>query len=171
MDILAKEIQIPRTGILFGTYTIGKEKLFLEAAKIFNCKIYTPADKKRIIKCLEFPPDVMTLFSDDKRQAKIHLVSMGQLSIKNLEDYLKKHPYFSRIIAFSPTGWSFSGKYSTSTRNKKGNIVKYGVPYSEHSSFVELREFVANVNPTWIIPTVNNRNSQVAREMVLSLKN
>jgi DNA cross-link repair 1A protein len=45
------------------------------------------------------------------------------------------------------------------------------VPYSEHSSFTELREFVAWLNPVRIIPHVNTDNGgPKATRMVLLLR-
>lgn len=77
----------------------------------------------------------------------------------NLTVLLAKHRLrFRRIVAFRPTGWTFSSKnprsISTCCTDPSGKIHVYGIPYSEHSSFAELCDFVQVVNPHAIIPTV-----------------
>jgi DNA cross-link repair 1A protein len=76
-----------------------------------------------------------------------------------LTRYLEQHQgIFTSIVAFIPTGWEMSRKskstYNVST-TQCGRITIYGIPYSEHSSFTELKRFVQFLKPAEIIPTVN----------------
>jgi DNA cross-link repair 1A protein len=53
-------------------------------------------------------------------------------------------------------------------KNEKDTIQIYDVPYSEHSSFTELRECVALWKPTWIIPTVNVTANDTIQKLLRS---
>ena len=61
-------------------------------------------------------------------------------------------------------GWSYQKK-GLQTR-REGNVTIYGIPYSEHSSFVELRDCVKRLRPKRIIPTVNCPDAASARAIV-----
>lgn len=104
---------------------------------------------------------------------------------------------FSRVVAFRPTGWSYRPKpgdnttdpnlsqlisrnYNSSpaslsyktfstTRDSTPTIRIYNVPYSEHSSFLELTCFIVGLGcqAGWsrVIPTVNVGNSRSRKKM------
>ena len=57
-------------------------------------------------------------------------------------------------LVLCPPGWTYrrSGKLET---RKEGVATVYGIPYSEHSNYAELRDCVASLRPKQLIPTVN----------------
>ncbi|KAK9865832.1 hypothetical protein WJX84_002236 [Apatococcus fuscideae] len=55
-------------------------------------------------------------------------------------------------------------------RRQKGTLISYQVPYSEHSSFPELQEFVHWLQPRRLIPSVGNDCGAKARRMVELLR-
>ena len=49
---------------------------------------------------------------------------------------------------------------------QEGNVKVYGIPYSEHSSFTELRDCVAALRPSKLVPTVNATNHAAAETII-----
>ncbi|GAB2276374.1 hypothetical protein Dimus_011102 [Dionaea muscipula] len=160
----------PRTLFLIGCYTIGKERLFLEVARVVNKKVHVTAAKLRVLKCLGLPEEDMQRFTIHEEESHIHVVPLWTLaSFKRLKQLSCRYANrFSLIISFSPTGWTFAKgkKKSTGRRWQQGTIIRYEVPYSEHSSFSELKEAVKFLSPETIIPSVNNRGKESSDIMV-----
>ncbi|DBA71749.1 TPA: hypothetical protein ACH3X2_011021 [Trebouxia sp. C0005] len=153
-----------KTLFVVGSYHIGKERAFFGAAKAMGFKIWCHAAKKRVMEWCEMPKEDMDCLVSKESAAQIHVVFMGQgLQPEALEQRRLKGDY-AKIVAFRPTGWSYQKK-GLQTR-REGNVTIYGIPYSEHSSFAELRDCVKRLRPKRIIPTVNCPDAASARAIV-----
>uniref|UniRef100_A0A665VHJ8 DNA cross-link repair 1A protein n=1 Tax=Echeneis naucrates TaxID=173247 RepID=A0A665VHJ8_ECHNA len=149
----------PCTLVVCGSYSVGKEKVFLALADVLGSKVCLSRDKYNTMCCLE-SEQVRQCITTDWKAAQVHVLPMMQLTFKKLKDHLARFSQrYNQLVAFKPTGWTFSqqvnsvGDIQPETRD---NISIYGIPYSEHSSFLELKRFVQWIQPVKIIPTVNN---------------
>lgn len=175
IEAIQAEAFNPKTLFLIGSYTIGKERLYMEVARLLQKKIYVGAAKLQILKHLGLPQEIMHWFTANEAESHIHVVPMWTLASFKRMKYLSTQyaDRFDLIVAFCPTGWSFGkGKKRTPGRKwQQGAIIRYEVPYSEHSSFTELREFVRFISPEHIIPSVNNDGPDSANAMLAQLLN
>ena len=171
-DAVRAEAFNPKTLFLFGTYTIGKERVFFEAARALGKKVYVGAQKRKVLEALGSSlsdEDRASITSDDA-STNLHVVPMGSTSFARMKTILRYYrARFDTVVAFKPTGWTFeqSRKHARATaRRARGALVQYAVPYSEHSSFDELRAFVSFLKPRAILPHVGNDRGPKARRMV-----
>lgn len=132
---------------------------FVALAEALGCKVCLSRDKYNTMCCLE-SEQVSQRITTDWKAAQVHVLPMMQLSFKKLQDHLARFAgRYDRLVAFKPTGWTFSQQVKSVDDIQpqiSGNISIYGIPYSEHSSFLELKRFVQWLQPLKIIPTVNN---------------
>jgi len=158
----------PSTIILVGSYSIGKERVFMAIAEEFKMKICITKQKYEVVQCLDFPNWKET-FTTDFSESNLHVVNIGILNVKQLAEYHKEFPKNRSIIAIKPTGWTYDQDalapfdQAPPVKSTNGKIAIYGVPYSEHSSFDELKRFVSKVRPARIFATVG-ANSKKARD-------
>lgn len=148
----------PRVLVVCGTYSIGKEKVFLAIADVLGSKVGMSQEKYKTLQCLNIP-ELSSLITTDMCSSLVHLLPMMQINFKALQSHLKKcGGKYDQILAFRPTGWTHSNKLTSIADiipQTKGNISIYGIPYSEHSSYLEMKRFVQWLKPQKIIPTVN----------------
>lgn len=163
------------TIIVFGTYTIGKERIIIDTALRYGCKIYVTPAKYKIIECLNYAPPILRLFTRKVDEAKIHVLPLWDLGMDKLAQYLKAQSWpVARVVGVKPTGWTFQGNAKTQSKGPKKQTSKdfsvtiWSIAYSEHSSFNELKAFVKLVNAKQVIPTVCN-NSESAKHIVALL--
>lgn len=165
-----------KTLILVGTYTIGKEMIFLELAKCLGEKVYVGAAKRRVLSCLDLSAEDASLLVSNDKMSNIHAVPMWNINFPRMKSILRYYRgRYNAIVAFKPTGWSAGrGGRQTKTTRRRSNrqqsdtMVIYEVPYSEHSSFSEMKEFVDWLGPNKIIPHVGN-DGGTKRDAMLKL--
>ncbi len=78
VDDLASIASYANVLILVGSYTIGKERIYLEIAKALKTRIYVENSKKKILHCLEWP-ELIDYLTDKPGEALVHVVPMGHL--------------------------------------------------------------------------------------------
>ncbi|XP_019341497.1 DNA cross-link repair 1A protein isoform X3 [Alligator mississippiensis] len=148
----------PRTLVVCGSYSIGKEKIFLAIAEVLGSKASMSRDKYKTLCCLESAA-VNSIITMNWKDTLLHILPMMQINFKGLQNHLDKFSEnFDQILAFKPTGWTYSDSCHSLVEIRpqiRGRITIYGIPYSEHSSYVEMKRFVQWLKPQKIIPTVN----------------
>ncbi|WVZ85470.1 hypothetical protein U9M48_032393 [Paspalum notatum var. saurae] len=142
IDFVVRTAQIylkkqPKTLIIVGAYSIGKENVYLAISQALEVPIYTDASRRRILHSFGWS-NLSKRISSCNQSSPLHVLPIGSVNHENLKKYLETlNQRFLAVLAFRPTG----------------------VPYSEHSSFTELRDFVMFLKPQKIIPTVNVGNA------------
>ena len=115
-------------------------------------------------------------------KAAILVVNMNQLnfeSIRRIENQIfeKTKTKFNKVVAYQPTGWTHtsgvkspvkalcSAPSSLLKERSRDNIFIYSAPYSEHSSFTELIDFLHTFKPQRVIPTVGTAPEAVKKQL------
>lgn len=161
----------------FGTYSIGKEKVFLAVAEALNLKIYAGKRKRALLEQCGFGRRLTDRFVDSPGQARVHITGMGALSADGLREYASRNglnnSFIGRGLAvvFKPTGWTFRGDPTKPSRVNRGadQAMVYEVAYSEHSSYEELVQFVTWSKPAKVIPTVGGRSAEETKKILTLL--
>jgi DNA cross-link repair 1A protein len=205
---------------LFGTYTIGKEKVFRGVSKHFREKVIVLDSLKRnILKIVmdDYDEIIETNHSNIREhQHHFFVVGLGELSYDKILDSVlkinqlrKKHcrpdrgsRKITKVYGFKPTGWCHTSKTTSSSKKQRQQVLPWGsgagaiapekallnlpvrrrkvcdvdvtivsVPYSEHSSFTELRDCVQTIGPKRILPTVGALSQRKNMVQMLLNKN
>ncbi|KAL4435464.1 hypothetical protein ABPG77_006226 [Micractinium sp. CCAP 211/92] len=163
---------------LIATYGIGKERLLTAIHDRCGIQLHVADRKHAVMQRLDLPGyDPAQLFTTDRSATPVHVVQWGFLgetwpffrpNYKQMEEYRQEHGA-EEVVGFVPTGWLYEMKRETFSVRSKGACSVHLVPYSEHSSFAELREYVSFLRPHKVIPTVgvNGNDADNARDKML----
>lgn len=117
-------------------------------------------DKLAVLRCLDLADTA--IYTTNPQASPVHVVQWGRLgetwpffkpNWASMEEY-RKEMGVDQVIGFVPTGWMYEMKKAPFSHRSKGASTVHLVPYSEHSSFSELREYVRWVRPHKVVPTV-----------------
>lgn len=156
-------LESPRTLVLFGAYSIGKERVYLHVARSLGIHLYVDAAKRRMLDCLGLAPEDLACLTADAASTRWRVTPMAALRLDRLRALLRQSGgRYDACVAFRPTGWS----YGRGAPRRHGDCTVHEVAYSEHSSFEELRACVRELRPSRIIPTVNCNRADRVRAML-----
>ncbi|XP_048351688.1 5' exonuclease Apollo [Sphaerodactylus townsendi] len=139
--------------VKIGTYTLGKESLLVQLAQEFGTWIVVSPRKLELMILL----GLENVFRTEEEAGWIHVVDFSEICQANMISWNKRHP----TIAILPT----------SRPVKINHPDAHVIPYSDHSSFQELLEFVAWLKPCSIIPVVKTSVCQKYFKQYLSSEN
>lgn len=141
-EVIAALEQHPKERIVIGLRNLGKEDLLTAIASHFNVTIKVSEERYKTLELL----GVHEHFSTSDTNSRIEVVQMVDITRQNMDIWNKEKP----TIAILPTA-IFTALGDFPFHGQRDMIV---VPYSDHSSYVELHRFVAAIKPKSIIPIV-----------------
>jgi DNA cross-link repair 1A protein len=109
--LTSKKDKSSKTLFLFGSYTIGKERIYMSVAERLQMKVFVDTRRYQILSSLEWPKERMQMFTTNKSDTNLWVVPLGSVNFKQMPDYLEEAnknkvfvaPY-GRIVGFRPTG-------------------------------------------------------------------
>ncbi|NWV16004.1 DCR1B exonuclease, partial [Ptilonorhynchus violaceus] len=140
----------PQHHVVIGLYTLGKETLLVDLALEFSTWVVVSPWRLEQMRLLELPD----VFTAEEEAGWIRAVDVAEIRWDTLVSWNSLHP----TIAIIPTGRPVKVTHP--------NI--HLIPYSDHSSFEELCEFVKWLKPCSIIPIVKGTMCQVYFQEYLS---
>ncbi|CAI0450960.1 unnamed protein product [Linum tenue] len=160
IDSVRKECLDKRVLFLIATYVIGKERILLETARRCKTKVLVDGKKMEVLRVLGYGETEG--FTEDVLESDVHVVGWNVLgetwpyfrpNFVKMAEIMAERGY-SRVVGFVPTGWTYEVKRNKFAVRTKDSCEVHLVPYSEHSNYDELREYVKLLRPKRVIPTV-----------------
>lgn len=149
----------PEHEIVLAIYTLGKEDLLVDIALALQTRIVVSQSRMNMLQLLA----LRDVFTTDENRGRVRLVRRQAISRKNMTKWNAEAP----TIAIIPTGL-----FSTLDGHPYANQDDvFTVPYSDHSSYPELLEFVSRVCPRAIYPIVRDSNFMNSNRSVADMHN
>jgi len=166
----------PNHNVFLGIDTLGKEELLVQLAQIFNTKIVVDVERMKLLNIIGNIP--LHLFETDQTKGFIIVKPKQQVTHQRIASLNDNN---QSTIGIVPSGWaagssnnwtcqhycprgynsSFSRQnYDETTRYMLGEVKQlvFNIPYSLHSSYTEIIEFVSILRPRQIYPLTYCKN-------------
>lgn len=182
VDVIASH---PKHDVIIGIDSLGKEDLLIHIARVLKIKIWVWPERLQIMHLLGFDD----IFTTKISLTRVRAVPRYSFSIETLEGLNTMRPTIGimpsglpwvvkplegNARAFGPSS-SIGSKSNVKVRspmdshkpNENSRAVEryheymYSVPYSDHSCFAEIKEFVKIVQPTTLKGIVSSSSSYV----------
>ncbi|KAM4563430.1 5' exonuclease Apollo [Odontesthes bonariensis] len=128
----------PNHNVVIGLYALGKESLLLELAMEFKTWVEVSFERMETLKALELPD----VFTTEPGSGRIRVMDQSEIRSAALHQWNKEQP----TLTIFPTSRPLISVHP--------NV--HVVPYSDHSSYQELEDFVSALKPTSLVPIVGN---------------
>lgn len=161
----------PKHRVLVGLDKLGKEELLVRLAQHLGTFVVLDAERLELVRLMqELPQDV---FAGDADAGTIHVVSKRRITARFLKRYRAEH---GPTVAIIPSGFVQSiskvGSSADDVVSQARELIDiapdvFWIPFSLHSSYGELREFVFRLQPRRILPN-EHRGSTVHADRYLA---
>ncbi|KAM9244549.1 homeodomain-interacting protein kinase 1 isoform 1-T1 [Dugong dugon] len=129
----------PQHNIKIGLYSLGKESLLEQLALEFRTWVVLSPRRLELVQLL----GLADVFTVEENAGRIHAVDRTEICLSTMLHWNRTHP----TIAILPT--------SRKIHISHPDI--HIIPYSDHSSYSELRAFVAALKPCQVVPIVSGQ--------------
>ncbi|CAL8277451.1 unnamed protein product [Boreogadus saida] len=126
----------PDHNVVIGLYSLGKESLIVSLALEFKSWVEVSAKRMETLRLLGLPD----VFTTDEGAGRLRLVEQREVRYSNMHKWNQVYP----TLAILPT--------SSPAVPYHPNV--HVVPYSDHSSYQELEDFISALKPAAMVPIV-----------------
>lgn len=141
----------PDHRVMIGLRKLGKENLLVAIAKYFRTQIFVTEERLRRLELLTVP----NVFTVVEFETRINVVNQELIHQRNMDSWNLEMP----TLAIIPT--ALYRVLNINNGLNRGDV--FVVPYSDHSSFSELCEFVAAVGPREVIPILTDVKDRLGK--------
>nr|CAB3477970.1 unnamed protein product [Digitaria exilis] len=162
---------------LIAAYVVGKERILLEVARRCGCSIHVDSRKMEILTVLGFGGE-NGVFTEDAAVTDVHVIGWNVLgetwpyfrpNFVKMKEIMVERGYM-KAVGFVPTGWMYETKKEGFAVRVKDSLEIHLVPYSEHSSYDELRDYVKFLHPKRVIPTVGANSGKLDSKEAIAMQ-